>query len=109
MFPLVLVWRKNYDALKRERDKAREDAERFRNRTKEMQAQIDGLVAENGKALKRAKDAESEAEDNEDSADNAKRQVKRLREENERLTRQLADHRAACDSYEQEIKNLKNK
>lgn len=106
-FPLL--WRKKYDALKLECDKACQDAERFRNRTKEMQAQIDELLAENDKFRKRAKAAENEAADNEDSADAAKKQNKKLREENEQLTQKVAELRAACESYELEIKELKNK
>ncbi len=104
-FPLV--WRTAYNNLQRKLDEACADAEKFRKRTKEMQDEIDTLLAENRKLLNRAKDAEKESEDNEDDRDDARRLVKKLREENEQLTRKLKEYREACESYEIEIKELK--
>lgn len=98
-----------YDTLLRKSDEACAEAEKFRSRTKEMQEEIDSLVAENRKFLNRAKTAESESDENEDAADDARKLIKQLRAENERLASELKESRAACEGYKIEIDELKKK
>ncbi|MGN0028622.1 MAG: dynamin family protein [Marinilabiliaceae bacterium] len=103
--PFVFLSRGNYDTLQRKSDEACADVEKFRSRTKEMQEEIDSLLAENRKFLNRAKAAESESDENEDAAADAKKLIKQLRAENERLASELKESRAACEGYKVEIDN----
>lgn len=107
--PFVLRLRRDYDALQRKSDEACAEADKFRSRTKEMQDEIDSLVAENRKFLNRAKAAESESGENEDAADDAKKLIGQLRAENERLASELKESRAACEGFKVEIDELNKK
>lgn len=100
--PFVFLSRGTYDTLQRKSDEACAEADKFRSRTKEMQEEIDSLLAENRKFLNRAKAAESDSDENEDAAADAKKLIGQLREENERLASELKESRAACEGFKVE-------
>lgn len=94
-------------AKQKELDVACRDAEKFRSRCKEMQEEIDKLLSENRKLHSTRKSMEDNGFDMEDKLDDAKRELKKLREQNEKLSLDLRESRAACEDYEREIVKLK--
>ena len=99
---LPFVRRGSYDDLLRKLDEACAEAERFRSRTKEMQEEIDSYVSEISRLRARAKAAERNSDENEDAADDARKIIKQLRAENERLSSELKEARAVCEGYKTE-------
>lgn len=94
---------------KNELDALSDENEKLRKRNREAEKRIDDLMAENEKLRRQFKDKDDDQDDLEDDLAKAKAEVKKLRVQNDELLRKIQEYKLACDSYENEINNLKNK
>ena len=83
--------------------------EKLRNRNKEAERKIEDLVAENQKLTRKFKDKDDDADDMEDQLADTKLKVKKLQQQNDELLCKIQEYKSACESYEMEIAQLKNK
>ena len=94
---------------KNESDALCDENEKLRKRNKEAERQIEDLLAENQKLRRQYKEKDDDHDDLEDELDKAKSEAKKLRQQNDELLRKIQEYKLACDSYENEIANLKNR
>ena len=66
-------------------------------------------LANVNKLKKEIEDLEQEIEDLEDELSDAKREINKLRQSNDDLSNKIREYKLACDSYENQLKELKNK
>lgn len=92
---------------KKEADLLSDENEKLRKRIKEAERQIEDLMAENQKLHRQYKEKDDDHDDLEDELDNAKAEIKKQRMQNEELLRKINEYKLACDSYENEIAELK--
>lgn len=97
------------DKVKRELDQIYAENEKFRSRNKEMERQVEDLLAENQKLHKKLKDKEGNHDDMYDDLEDAQNQVKKLRKQNDELTIKLKEYKTACENYEIEVQQMKEK
>ena len=90
------------ESLYKENNNLREDK-------KKLSRQVEDLLSELKKLRQASQDNEDDKDDMEDDLMKARMELKKLKRENEELSRSLKEHKQACDSYEIEIKNLKEK
>ena len=83
--------------------------EKLRNRNKEAERRIEDLTRELQKANARFKDKDDSADDLEDDLADAKAKIRKLTQQNDELLRKVQEYKMACESYEEEIQQLKNK
>ena len=94
-------------SAKKEADILSDENEKLRKRIKEAERQIEDLMAENQKLRRQYKEKDEDHDDLEDELDKTKAEVKNLRTQNEELMRKINEYKLACDSYENEIAQLK--
>lgn len=92
---------------KKEADLLSDENEKLRKRIKEAEGQIEDLMAENQKLHRQYKEKDDDHDELEDELDKAKSEIKKLRSQNEELVCKIKEYKLACDSYENEITNLK--
>lgn len=92
-----------------EADALSDENEKLRKRNKEAERRIEDLMAENEKFRRQYKDKDDDQDDLEDELAKAKSEAKKLRAQNDELLRKIQEYKLACDSYENEIANLKSK
>lgn len=95
--------------LNSEAEALSDENEKLRKRNREAERRIDDLMAENEKLRRQFKDKDDDQDDLEDDLAKAKAEVKKLRAQNDELLRKIQEYKLVCDSYENEINNLKNK
>lgn len=83
--------------------------EKYINRNKELERQVEDLLAELKKVRKDSQYSIDKYDDIEYKLDKANIEIKRLLLENEELAQKVADYRVFCDSKEAEIERLKEK
>lgn len=81
--------------------------EKYSNRNKELERQVEDLLAELKKVRKDSQYSIDKYDDLEYKLDKANIEIKRLLLENEELAQKVADYRVFCDSKEAEIERLK--
>jgi len=81
--------------------------QKFSKRNKELERQIEDLLAKLNKVLKQVKTNDNNADNLEDELDKAKRELKNVRFQNDELARKLKEYKIACESLESEIASLK--
>ena len=74
-----------------------------------MERQIEDLLSENKKLNKKIKDNEDSKDDLTDDLDDMKRELKKLRSQNDELCSKIQEYKTACGNYEIEIERLKDK
>lgn len=95
------------NTLRNEADKLSDENETLRKRLRDCETQIDNLLSENEKLRQKSKDYVDDKEDLSDDLDAAKKEIRKLRAQNDELARKVQEYMAACDSYERELKQLK--
>ena len=83
--------------------------EKLRNRHKEAERRVEDLTRELQKLQARFKDKDDDADDLQDDLEDAKATIKKLTRQNDELLRKVQEYKTACESYEMEISQLKNK
>ena len=94
-------------SAKKEADFLSDENEKLRKRIKEAERQIEDLMAENQKLHRQYKEKDNDHDELEDELDKAKSEIKKLRLQNEELIHKVSEYKLACNSYENEIANLK--
>lgn len=94
--------------LQNEADRLSDENEKLRSRLRESESQIDELLADNERLRRKSKDFVDDRDDLSDDLDAAKKEIRKLRVQNDELARKVQEYKAACDSYEQEIQQLKH-
>lgn len=92
---------------KKEAELLSDENEKLRKRIKEAEMQIEDLMVENQKLHRQYKEKDNDHDDLEDELDKAKAEIKKQRMQNEELMRKINEYKLACDSYENEIAELK--
>ena len=92
-----------------EADALSDENEKLRKRNREAEIRINDLMAENEKLHRQSKDKDEDQDDLEYDLAKAKSEIKKLRAQNDELLRKIQEYKLACDSYENEINNLKNR
>ena len=64
-------------------------------------------MAEIQKLTRKANDRAASTDDLEDELADAKRKITKLQQQNDDLMRKVQEYKSACDSYEQELSQLK--
>lgn len=95
------------DSIKKQLQDLYEENEKLRKRNKETERQVEDLLAQNQNLHRDAKSSGDNRDDLEDELDNTKRQVKKLTTKNDELMRKIQEYKVACESYENEISQLK--
>ena len=95
------------DSIKKQLQDLYEENEKLRKRNKETERQIEDLLAQNQKLHRDAKSSGDNQDDLEDELDTANRQVKKLTTQNDELMRKIQEYKVACESYENDISQLK--
>lgn len=83
--------------------------EKLRNRNKDAERRIEDLTRELQKANARFKEKDDDTDDLEDDLADAKAKIRKLTQQNDELLRKVQEYKMACESYEAEIQQLKNK
>lgn len=96
-------------ASQQQTDQLYAENEKLRNRNKEAERRIEDLTRELQKANARFKDKDDSADDLEDDLADAKVKIRKLTQQNDELLRKVQEYKMACESYEAEIQQLKNK
>ena len=96
-------------AQQREIDNLCNENEKFRKRNKDLERQVEDLLAENNKLCNQYKAKDDIGDDLEDELCTAKADVKKLRLQNDDLYRKLQAYKEALDAKEIEISMLKDK
>ncbi len=94
---------------KNELEQLYSENEKLRNRVRDAERRAEDLMAEKQKMSNRLKEKENDSDDVTDELDDAKRKIKKLQQQNDDLMRKLQEYKTACESYEIEIAQLKNK
>lgn len=97
------------NAKQKELDSLYAENEKFRKRNKEMERQIEDLLSENQKFKRSFKDNDDSIDDLKDSLSRSKKEVNKLRLQNDELCRNIQEYKEACEHYKMEIENLKSK
>ena len=90
------------EGIYKENDSLREDK-------KKLSRQVEDLLSELKKIRQSSQNSEDDKDDMEDDLMKARLELKKLKRENEGLTRSLQEYKQACEAHEIEIKNLKEK
>ena len=83
--------------------------EKFSRRNKELERQVEDLLAELNKVRRQANDNDDDQHDLEDELAHAKRELKSIRAQNDELARKLKEYKTTCEAQEAEISLLKDK
>ena len=95
------------NAKKAETDTLYAENEKLRQRCKDAERRIEDLVAANQKLMHEAKQQNNDSDDLEDELAQTKSKVRKLQQQNDDLLRKVQEYKQACESYEMEIKKLK--
>ena len=95
------------NAQKQEMDTLYAENEKLRKRAKELERQVEDLMASVDRNRRDLKNRENDHEDMEDELDNSKTEIKKLRRLNQALTAQVEEYKAACSIYESELNQFK--
>ena len=95
------------DRQQRQTEQLLSENEKLRNRNREAERRIEDLMAEIQKLTRKAKDRAVSTDDLEDELADAKRKITKLQQQNDDLMRKVQEYKSACDSYEQELSQLK--
>lgn len=95
-------------AQKRETEQLFAENEKLRNRNRQAERRIEDLMAEIQKLTRKTKDQVDSKDDLEDDLTDAKLKLRKLQQQNDELMRKVQEYKSACDSYEQEIAQLKH-
>lgn len=95
-------------AQKRETEQLFAENEKLRNRNRQAERRIEDLMAEIQKLTRKTKDQADSKDDLEDDLTDAKLKLRKLQQQNDELMRKVQEYKSACDSYEQEIAQLKH-
>lgn len=96
------------EADKRELDNIYDENEKLARRNKELQRSNEDLLAKLTDLQKKAKTDSDTHEDMVDDLDDARRDIQRLRKQNEALARDLAEYRNVCEAQSAELAKLRN-
>ena len=96
------------DTKQRELETLYAENEKFRQRNKEAERQVEDLMVELDRIRKKAKE-NNEEEDLEDELDKAKFELKSLRQQNDELARKVKEYKDACEAQAAQISLLKEK
>jgi cell division septum initiation protein DivIVA len=66
-------------------------------------------MAEKQKMSSKLREKDDDSDDLSDELEDVKRKNKKLQQQNDDLMRKVQEYKAACESYEMEITQLKNK
>lgn len=94
-------------ALQIEADRLSDENEKLRSRLRDAQSQVENLMADNERLRRKSKDFTDDKEDLSDDLESAKKEIKKLMVQNDDLARKIQEYKSACDSYEQELKQIK--
>lgn len=83
--------------------------EKLHNRLRDAERKIEDLMAEKQKMSSKLKEKSNDSDDLSDDLEDAKRKIKKLQQQNDDLMSKVQEYKAACESYEIEITQLKNK
>ena len=83
--------------------------EKFSRRNKELERQVEDLLAELNKLRRQAKDNDDDQNYLEDELAHAKRELKNIRAQNDELARKIKEYKTTCETQEAEISLLKDK
>ena len=83
--------------------------EKLRNRNRDAERRIEDLTREVQKANAKFKEKDDNTDDLEDDLADAKAKIRKLTQQNDELMRKVQEYKMACESYEREINQLKNK
>lgn len=83
--------------------------EKLRNRMRDAERKVEDLLAEKQKMSSKLREKDDDSDDLSDELDDAKRKIKKLLQQNDDLMRIVQEYKTACESYEIEITQLKNK
>ena len=82
--------------------------EKLRNRVRDSERRVEDLMAEKQKMSSKLREKDDE-DDLSDELEDVKRKNKKLQQQNDDLMRKVQEYKIACESYEIEIAQLKNK
>lgn len=88
-------------------DELYRENEKFRNRNRDFERQVEDLLAENKKLYRQLKEREKDNDSFEDEMDAAKRKIKALSAENSELKLKVEEYSLAVKSLENEVELLK--
>ncbi len=94
---------------KQQMDELFAENEKLRNRNRDAESRIEDLANELQKAKAQFKDKDNNAYELEDDLADAKLKIKKLTQQNDELLRRVQEYKQACESYENEIAQLKNR
>lgn len=83
--------------------------EKLRNRVRDAERRLEDLMAEKQKMSSKLREKDDDSDDLSDELEDVKRKNKKLQQQNDDLMRKVQEYKAACESYEMEITQLKNK
>ena len=83
--------------------------EKLRNRVREAERRVEDLMAEKQKMSSKLREKDDDSDDLSDELEDIKRKNKKLQQQNDDLMRKVQEYKTACESYEMEIAQLKNK
>ena len=95
--------------VKRENDSLSDEVEKLKQRQKEAENQIEDLMAENQRLIKKGKEKDESQYDIEDERDALKSKIKKLQVEKEELERKVQEYGNACKALENELNLSKNR
>lgn len=93
----------------REIEKLMNENATLRDDKKKLSRQVEDLLGELKKVRQASQDNEDDKDDMEDDLMKARMDLKKVKKQNEELTRSLQEYKAACEAQEAEIKSLKDK
>jgi len=96
-------------ANRQETEELYAENEKLRNRNRDAERRIEDLTRELQKANARFKEKDDNTDDLEDDLADAKSKIKKLTQQNDELMRKVQEYKLACEGYEQEINQLKNR
>lgn len=79
----------------------------MRDDKKKLSRQVEDLLAEVKKLRQTSQDHEDDKDDMEDDLMKARMELKKMKRQNEELSRSLQEYKNACEAQEVEIKSLK--
>jgi TolA-binding protein len=88
----------NNTSSKYESDSIKQENERLKNRCKEMQEQIDKLIASNEKKRNDIRTSDDELDDMEEELEEAKRKIKILQAQNKEYAAKIEDYKNAVET-----------
>jgi chromosome segregation ATPase len=83
--------------------------EKLRSRNREAERHIEDLTRDLRRANTRFMEKDDTTDDLEDELAHVKSRIKRLTQQNGELLRKIQEYQTACESYEREITQLRNK